>query len=306
MTRNSCFHFVEIMFRIGIDLGGTKIEGIILDAQGTELLRKRIHTEQQHGSAHILNRVKDLCVELVAHIQGAPHTIGIGTPGALSHRTGLLKNSNTVCLNGQPIKTDLERLLGRTIAIQNDANCFAMAEALHGAGKGKNLVFGVIMGTGCGGGIVYKGEVITGRQSIAGEWGHVSINPNGTSCYCRQRGCVETYISGGGAEARYAEHYGEKKSFVKIVEAYQRGESQATEFMKVFFRNFGRSLANVIDILDPDVVVIGGGLSKFEALYTEGVAEVAKQVFSDSLETPIVENQLGDSAGVIGAALVGI
>jgi fructokinase len=293
-------------FRIGIDLGGTKIEGIVLNAQGAEVFRKRIPTEQEHGAAHILKRVTELYRELAGHIHVATHTIGIGTPGALSRRTGLLKNSNTVCLNGQPIKTDLERLLGRKIEIQNDANCFAMAEALHGAGKGKNLVFGVIMGTGCGGGIVHKGEVITGPQAIAGEWGHISINPNGPLCYCGQRGCVETYISGGGAEARYAEQFGDKKSFVEIARAYRSGEPRAAEFMKSFFRNFGRSLANVIDILDPDMVVIGGGVSNFQELYTEGIEQVAKQVFSDSLETPIVKNQLGDSAGVIGAALVGI
>lgn len=293
------------MFRIGIDLGGTKIEGIVLDENGAELLRKRIETEQQHGYSHILNRIKSLHSDLAASIQGAAHTIGVGTPGAISRRTGLLKNSNTVCLNGQPLKTDLERLLGQKLEIQNDANCFAMAEALYGAGKGKNLVFGVIMGTGCGGGIVYKGEVITGPQAIAGEWGHMSINPAGPQCYCGQRGCVETYISGGGAEARYAEQYGKKKPFVEIEQAYYRGEAQATEFMKIFFKNFGRSLANLIDILDPDVVVLGGGVSNFKALYSEGVAEVARQVFSDSLESPIVKNQLGDSAGVIGAALIG-
>jgi fructokinase len=294
------------MHRIGIDLGGTKIEGIVLDAQGVELYRKRIPTEQEHGYTHILNRIKTLYAELTAHIRNAPHTFGIGTPGAISKRSGLMKNSNTVCLNGQPVKAELERLLGRKIEIQNDANCFAMAEALHGAGKGKNLVFGVIMGTGCGGGIVYKGEVLTGPQSIAGEWGHMSINPSGPVCYCGQRGCVETYISGSGAAARYAEQFGEKKTVAEIEEAYLRGEPRASEFMKTFFWHFGRSLANLIDILDPDVVVIGGGVSKVKSLYTEGVAEVAKQVFSDSLETPIVENKLGDSAGVIGAALVGV
>lgn len=293
-------------YRIGIDLGGTKIEGIILNAEGVEVFRKRIHTEQQRGVAHILNRVNELYRELAGHIQNAPHTVGIGTPGAISRRTGLLKNSNTVCLNGQPIKTELERLLGRTIEIQNDANCFAMAEALHGAGKGKNLVFGIIMGTGCGGGIVYKGEVITGPQAIAGEWGHTSIDPKGPACYCGQRGCVETYISGGGAEALYRERFGEKKTFAEIAGDYRAGEARAVDFMKDFFRHFGRSLANVIDVLDPDVVVLGGGLSNFEALYTEGLEQVARQVFSDSLETPIVKNQLGDSAGVIGAALVGI
>lgn len=293
------------MFRIGIDLGGTKIEGIVLDEKRHELFRKRIETEQQHGYAHILKRIQSLHDELAAAIGGVAHKIGIGTPGAISRRTGLLKNSNTVCLNGKPLKTDVENLLGRAIEIQNDANCFAMAEALFGAGRGKNLVFGVIMGTGCGGGIVYKGEVITGPQAIAGEWGHMSIDPNGPLCYCGQRGCVETYISGGGAEARYAELFGSKRSFVDIEQAYVRGEPEATEFMKVFFRNFGRSLANVIDILDPDIVVLGGGVSNFKALYDEGVAQVAKQVFSDSLETPIVKNELGDSAGVIGAALIG-
>ncbi|HXT10041.1 MAG TPA: ROK family protein [Candidatus Angelobacter sp.] len=292
-------------YRIGVDLGGTKIEGIVLDAGG-EVFRKRIPTEQERGYRHILERLKCLHADLATHIDDAPHTFGIGTPGAISRRTGLLKNSNTVCLNGQPLKTDLERLLGRNIEIQNDANCFAMAEALHGAGRGKELVFGVIMGTGCGGGIVYQGRVITGPQAIAGEWGHTSIDPNGPLCYCGQRGCVETYISGGGAEARYLEQCGEKKSFTEIVEAYRREEPPATEFMKGFFRNFGRSLANLINILDPDIVVIGGGVSNFDGLYREGVAEVAEQVFSDSLETPIVKNKLGDSAGVIGAALVGI
>ena len=293
-------------FRLGMDLGGTKIEGIILDHDGAEVFRKRIATEQQQGYSHILGRIKSLHDELSAQLQGRPDTFGIGTPGAISPRTGLLKNSNTVCLNGQPLKADLEKLLGRKIEIQNDANCFAMAEALLGAGRGKKLVFGVIMGTGCGGGIVHKGEVITGPQAIAGEWGHTSIDPNGPACYCGQRGCVETYISGGGLEARYAEKFGEKKSLKQIVQNYQAGEPRAVGFMKNFFRHFGRALANVIDVLDPDAVVLGGGVSNIDALYTEGIAEVAKCVFSDSLETPIVKNQLGDSAGVIGAALIGI
>jgi fructokinase len=294
------------MFRTGIDLGGTKIEGIVLDAQGKELFRKRVETQQEKGYAHILDRIRGLHDELAAGIQGAPHTFGIGTPGAVSPRTGLLKNSNTICMNGQPLRTDLERILGRKIEIQNDANCFALAEALFGAGRRKKLVFGVIMGTGCGGGVVHNGEVITGPQAIAGEWGHMSIDPKGPKCYCGQRGCVETLISGSGLEARYAEQFGGKRPFKKIAQDYYAGDAKAVEFMKIFFRNFGRSLANLIDVLDPDVVVLGGGVSNFDALYTEGVAEVAKQVFSDSLETPIVKHQLGDSAGVIGAALIGV
>ena len=181
-----------------------------------------------------------------------------------------------------------------------------MAEALRGVGRGKGLVFGVIMGTGCGGGIVHKGEVIVGRQAIAGEWGHTSIAPDGPLCYCGKRGCVETHISGGGAEARYAEKFGAKKSLREIEKDFYAGEPKAVKFMQTFFRNFGRALANVIDVLDPDIVVLGGGVSNFNALYHEGVAEVAKFVFSDSLETPIVKHQLGDSAGVIGAALIGV
>ena len=189
---------------------------------------------------------------------------------------------------------------------QNDANCFAMAEALLGAGKGKKLVFGVIMGTGCGGGIVYKGEVFTGPQAIAGEWGHMCIDPNGPLCYCGQKGCTETFISGGGLENRYAEKYGVRRSLKEVEAAYFNREPEALEFMQTFFDHFGRALANLIDILDPDIVVIGGGVSNFPAVYTEGVKAVRKYVFTDELETPIVKHQLGDSAGVFGAALVGI
>ena len=293
-------------FRIGIDLGGTKIEGVVLDAAGEQLFRKRIATQQEGGYEHILSRIKLLYDELAEDIENTTHTFGIGTPGAVSPRTGFLKNSNTPCLNGRPLKPELEKILGRPVEMQNDANCFAMAEALHGAGRGHKMVFGVIMGTGCGGGIVYRGEVITGPQGIAGEWGHTSIDPNGPLCYCGQRGCVETYISGGGLEARYAECYGVKRSFKEIVKDYSESGPNAVEFMKTFFRNFGRALANLIDVLDPDIVVLGGGVSNVEALYTKGIAEVARYVFSDSLETPIVKHQLGDSAGVIGAALIGI
>jgi len=294
------------MFRIGIDLGGTKVEGVVLDADGNQIIRKRIPTERDQGYQHILSRIKLLHGELAHAVIGQPTTLGIGTPGAISPRTGLLKNSNTVCLNGQPMKADLEKLLGRNIEIQNDANCFAMAEALLGAGQGKRLVFGVILGTGCGGGIVYQGEVFTGAQAIAGEWGHMGIDPNGPRCYCGQLGCVETFISGGGLENRYAEKFGMRRPLKEIERDYFAGEPKAVEFMQEFFDRFGRALANLIDILDPDIVVIGGGVSNFSAIYSEGVAAVRKYVFTDELETPIVKNQLGDSAGVLGAALVGI
>lgn len=293
------------MYRIGIDLGGTKIEGVVLDSNGRELFRKRIPTEREHGYHHILNRLKLLHDELAAAANG-PATFGIGTPGAISPRTGLLKNSNTVCMNGQPVKADLEKLLGRRVEIQNDANCFAMAEAILGAGRGKQMVFGVIMGTGCGGGIVYKGEVITGPQSIAGEWGHMSIDPNGPLCFCGHRGCVETLISGGGLERLYADRYGVKKPLKDVEREFFEGQPRAVEFMNDFFRHYGRALANLIGILDPDIIVLGGGVSNFSALYKEGLAQVRHFAFTDGLETAIVKNQLGDSAGVIGAALVGV
>ena len=294
------------MLQIGIDLGGTKIEGIVLDAEGKELFRKRVATEQEHGYEHILQNIKTLYDELVAEAGGQPHTLGIGTPGAVSLNTGLLKNSNTVCMLEKPVKADLERLLGRTFEIQNDANCFALAEAILGAGKGKNLVFGVIMGTGCGGGIIHKGEALTGPQAIAGEWGHMSIDPAGPACYCGAQGCVETYISGGGLERRWERDTGAKRKLVEIEKDYYAGDERAVTFMKVFFADFGRCMANLINILDPDIVVLGGGVSKFKAIYTEGVREVEKCIFSDSLETPIVQHEIGDSAGVIGAALIGV
>lgn len=294
-----------MMYRIGIDLGGTKIEGAALDEQHREMTRLRVATEQENGYEHILSNIKKLYETLASKIDNAAHTFGIGTPGALSRRTGLLKNSNTLCLNEKPLKADLERLLNREINIENDANCFAMAEALAGAGVGKTLVFGVIMGTGCGGGIVYKGEVITGPQAIAGEWGHHSIDQNGPQCWCGSRGCAETLISGGGLEKLYETQFGTKMPLAEVVRLYRAGREPAVGFMQTFFKNFGRALGNLINILDPDVVVLGGGLSNIEELYSEGVRETAKCVFSDSFETPIVKNKLGDSAGVIGAALVG-
>jgi len=295
-----------MMHKLGIDLGGTKIEGIVLDQNDTEVFRKRIPTEREKGYAHILDNIVSIYRDLTAAIGNRQHTFGIGTPGAISPRTGLLKNSNTVVMNGMPVKADLEKRIGREIAIQNDANCFAMAEALHGAGQGKDMVFGVIMGTGCGGGMVHHGKVHTGLQAIGGEWGHMSIDPNGPKCYCGTNGCVECYISGGGLAKRYTERYGEHKSMPEVEQAYFAGEPRALEFMQTFFVYFGRAMANLINILDPDIVVLGGGVSKFKAIYTEGIKEVQRQVFSDSLETPIVQHQIGDSAGVLGAALIGI
>jgi fructokinase len=290
--------------RFGIDLGGTKTEGVVLDAAGREILRERAPTDASRYEA-VLDGIERLYRRMVDAAGGAPHTLGIGTPGAVSRRTGLLKNSNTICLNGMPFARDLRARLGRELAVENDANCFALAEAVAGAGRGHRVVFGVIVGTGCGGGIVLDGKVHGGLQSIAGEWGHTVIDPAGPACYCGARGCVETFISGSGLENRYAERAGSRRPVDEIVGAWRAGEPAATGTMDDFFARFGQALANLIAVLDPDVVVLGGGLSNIDELYTRGVDEVRQRVFSDSLETPIVRHGLGDSAGVIGAALVG-
>jgi fructokinase len=294
------------MYKIGLDLGGTKIEGIILDQNLNEIFRKRISTEQEKGYEHILKNIAGLYDDLCAHIKNASHTFGIGTPGAISARTGLMKNSNTTCLNGKAFKADLEKKLKRKIKIENDANCFAMAEAIMGAGKGAEMVFGVIMGTGCGGGIIYKGDLISGLQSIAGEWGHMTIDPNGPHCYCGKNGCVETYISGGGLENRFEDLTGERKPLKVIIDNYRKGNEKEVILINSFFDAFGRSLSNIINIIDPDIVILGGGLSNIDELYKQGIEKVGNYIFNDSLETKIVKNQCGDSAGVWGAALIGI
>lgn len=293
------------MNKIGIDLGGTKIEGIVLDAGGNEIARKRTDTEQEKGYDHIINQINILYNDLLALSGGRAHTFGIGTPGAIS-RTGLMKNSNTTCLNGRPFKDDLEKKLGRQVEIQNDANCFAMAEAMMGAGKGKAVVFGVIMGTGCGGGIVINGRVHVGIQKIAGEWGHAVLDPAGPDCYCGKNGCIETLISGKGVERQYHALTGNAESLKDILNRFRRNEPPAIAVMEKFFDNFGLAVSNLINILDPDVVVLGGGVSNVDELYVRGIEKVKQYIFNDELATPILRNKCGDSAGVIGAAFVGI
>lgn len=291
--------------RIGIDLGGTKIEGVVLNAGLETVLKKRIDTEREGGYEHILSRVRTLYRTLEA-AAGGPAPFGIGTPGAVSTRTGLMKNSNTTCLNGRPLAADLLNLFGRPLRLENDANCFALAEGKLGAGRGRRMVFGVIMGTGCGGGLMIDGEVWTGPQRIGGEWGHMSIDPAGPDCYCGSRGCVETFISGGGLEGLYETETGARKTSEEILAAYRAGEPAARARMEDFFDRYGRAVANLITIIDPDIVVLGGGLSAIPELYSTGRSAVQKYIFNDGLDTPIVPNQLGASAGVLGAALIGI
>ena len=288
--------------RLGIDLGGTKIEGIVLDG-GETRLRKRIATEAPGGYEHVLGRIVALVHEL-RETAPSVEAIGIGTPGSLSARTGLLKNSNTQCLNGRPLRADLERRLGLPVQMENDANCFALAEATLGAGRGQELVFGVILGTGVGGGIVIRGRSWPGPQHIAGEWGHHSIDPSGPSCYCGQRGCVEAMLAGPALERAHREAGGADLRAPEIAQLAAAGDPRASDVLARYLERFGRALANVITILDPSVVVLGGGLSNLDVLYTRGREEVAAGIFNDELRTPIVRHELGDSAGVIGAALL--
>lgn len=288
------------MYKIGIDLGGTKIEGICLDDANSVIQRRRIPTNQQNGYQYIVGSIVSLIHDISKDIDD--YSVGVCTPGAISKKTGLIKNSNTQCLIGMPLKEDLEKSLGKKITIENDANCFAMAESKMGAGVGFDVVFGVIMGTGVGGGIIFDGKIHHGRTNIAGEWGHHILHQNGNSCYCGKRGCVETYISGPALEKRWAELTGQTSSLPDIVKNLDSNGAQI--WKQEFLNNFGVALANVIDILDPDVIVLGGGLSNIDFLYTQGRQSVYENVFSDLIDTPILKNKLGDSAGVFGAALL--
>jgi fructokinase len=294
-------------FRIGIDLGGTKTEALLLDPAGTVVLRKRKETPLCHGYEAVLTSVADMVGDVLSRVaHGAPVTVGIGIPGSVDVVTGLIRNANSTCLIGRPFRADLEEDLGRPVGMCNDADCFTLAECRLGAGRGHGLVFGVIMGTGCGGGICIDGTVRQGPQRIAGEWGHVSVDPLGADCYCGNRGCIETKISGSGVEAAFAREYGERLSMDRIVAGFRDGEPRCRETFEQFLDDFGRCLGGVISILDPDAVVLGGGLSNIDELYTTGIERVRRYAFHDHLTTPILRNTLGDSAGVFGAAWIGV
>ena len=289
------------MYKIGIDLGGTKTEGVLVDEQFQVIERKRVPTNQNNGYESILNIIKDLISDLKEK-NNEKTSIGVCTPGALSKESGLIKNSNTQCLIGKDLKNDLEKILDQEISIENDANCFALAEARLGAAKIHETVFGVIMGTGVGGGLVIDGKIHTGRTNIAGEWGHHCIKPNGNKCYCGRKGCVETYISGPALEKKWNQLTNQNISVPDIIKNSQ--ENAYKTWKNEFLENFGLSLANVIDIIDPDAIVLGGGLSNIPFLYDEGKDLVYQNVFSDTVDTPILQNQLGDSAGVFGACIL--
>ncbi len=287
--------------RIGIDLGGTKIEGILLDAIGAEKRRLRVATPVAAGYEAILDTLVEIVMELEA-FAGTACSVGVGAPGALSHRTGTIKNSNTACLNGRPLSQDLAARLRRPIRLENDANCLALSEARDGAGRGHRCVFAVILGTGVGGGLVLNGTLWPGRQHIAGEWGHNVLAENGPPCYCGRQGCVETLLSGPGLVATYVRRGGLSGLAAPDIVARIGTDPVAAATLSDYCALLGRALATVVNILDPDIIVIGGGLNAIPALYTAGREALSRAVFTDELITPIVPAHHGASSGVRGAA----
>ena len=298
--------------RIGVDLGGTKIEAVVVEIGGDApnvIARKRVATERDRGYEHVLDVTRQLVLGIAADagIDATKTPIGVGMPGSTTRRLAdgtrssvpLVKNSNTTCLNGRPFHGELEEAIGQRIVFANDANCFALAEATWGAAKGARVAFGVILGSGVGGGLVFDGRAWDGAQSIAGEWGHIPLVPDAKDaidCYCGKRGCVETLLAGPFIEAEYERRTGTRVKLTDI----PRDHALIQERMELF----GRALAMVVNIVDPDVIVLGGGVSNLDVFYTDGVAAVARWIFNDSLETKIVKHALGDSAGVLGAALL--
>ena len=291
----------------GIDLGGTKIETVVMERldPSAVLLRERIPTEGHLGYEHICNQVAKLVNMAAEKVGHRPEILGIGTPGAHDPQTGKMKNSNSTALNGMPFLQDLQDKLGIPIRMANDANCFALAEATMGAVPevlpDAEVIFGIIMGTGVGGGIVVNGKVLNGRQGIAGEWGHSFLDKSGGECFCGQIGCVEKVLAGPALQRYYHKISGEERELKEIVKR-RESDPHAAATMDRLINFFGRGLANIIDILDPDAIVIGGGVGNIDGLYTEGVEAVKKYVFNLRLDTQILKPKLGDSAGVFGAA----
>ncbi|MCH1541793.1 MAG: ROK family protein [Alphaproteobacteria bacterium] len=289
--------------RFGLDLGGTKMEAALLDDAGAIIWRERRPTPAENYDA-----ILDVIAGLVAKAQdetGDTPSIGIAMPGSLSPKTGLVRNSNTQCLNGQPMKQDLETKLGREVRLANDANCFALSEAVDGAGAGAQSVFGVIFGTGCGGGLVFDGQLQNGANGIGGEWGHnplAAMRPDevpGPDCYCGRQGCNETWISGSGFARDHEYVTGEKRTAEEIIAS--DSDAAKASFERLCDR-MARALGAVINLVDPEVIVLGGGLSNVDALYTRIPDIWNAYIFSDIIETQLLPNKHGDASGVRGAA----
>lgn len=294
------------MLRFGIDLGGTKTEILALDTDGRERLRRRIATPHDDYAGTVA-AIAALVIDAEREL-GETGTVGIATPGAVSRLTGRLKNANSTCLNNQPLVEDLQRALEREIRIENDANCFALSEATDGAAAGAEIVFGVILGTGVGGGVVVRGRTLVGANAIGGEWGHNPLPAPGDDerpghrCYCGRDGCIETWLSGPGLAKHFLESDGRALDAAMIARAAAEGDASAEAAMFAYEERLAKSLASVINLLDPDVIVLGGGLSKIARLYDNVPKRWAPYVFSDQVVTRLVPPKFGDSSGVRGAA----
>lgn len=295
------------MLRIGIDLGGTKTEAIALDQNGAELARRRVDTIKGDYGATV-RTITDLVqtFERELHQQG---TVGVGIPGTIIQETGLVKNANSTWLNGKPLPSDLSQALGREVRCANDANCFAVSEATDGAARGAKVVFGAILGTGCGGGFVLRGHVHNGPNGLSGEWGHTPLPwPDaeeypGPLCYCGRRGCLEMWISGTGFERDYRERTGNSRLGRDILAKVRQGNPEAVESFEKLKNRLARGLAVIVDVLDPDAIVLGGGLSNIDELYGEELDRmISEYTFGGNTKTLILKNQHGDSSGVRGAA----
>ena len=303
---------MEKKYNWGIDLGGTKIECAILDQHDSTqiILRERIDTESIKGYDHIIAQVGRLIDSVSQKVGFRPTRLGFAAPGVLDPTSQTMKNCNTTSMNGQPMAVDLAKVVGCEVVLANDANCFALAEALLGAvqdiNKEAQVVFGVILGTGVGGGLVVNGKVINGLHGIGGEWGHNILEEGGEPCYCGKAGCVEKVIAGPSLELFYERQTGEKKKLKDIVQAYIAGsDSNATATMERLFEYYGKAISTLINVIDPDVIVIGGGVGNIDLLYSEGYERIKKYIFnSGEVLTPIVKPKLGDSAGVFGAAML--
>jgi predicted NBD/HSP70 family sugar kinase len=303
---------MEKKYNWGIDLGGTKIECAILDQEDPTqvILRERIDTESNKGYDHIIAQVGRLIDSVSQKVGFRPTRLGFSTPGVLDPASQTMKNCNTTCMNGQPMDIDLAKVVGCEVVLANDANCFALAEALLGAvpdiNKHAQVVFGVILGTGVGGGLVVNGKVINGLHGIGGEWGHNILEEGGEPCYCGKAGCVEKVIAGPSLELFYERQTGDKRKLKDIVQAHLAGsDSNATATMERLFEYYGKAISTLINVIDPDVIVIGGGVGNIDLLYSEGYERIKKYIFnSGEVLTPIVKPKLGDSAGVFGAAML--
>lgn len=291
----------------GVDLGGTKIEGIIIESETNQIIaRERVPTEAAQGYNHILNQIEKLISILKNQTNLQPQAIGFSTPGTLDPGTQTMKNCNATAMNGQSMKKDLEELLKVRIELANDANCFALAEATKGAAANCNaeVVFGVILGTGVGGGIVVNNKIIGGKHGIGGEWGHNTFDENGEDCYCGRKGCNEGVFAGPALEKYYAKLSGNKISLKEVYQNHKAGNDlHATQTVNFLTDCFAKAISDIINVLDPEVVVIGGGVGHIDELYTDGVEKLKNHIFNNrKVETLFLKPQLGDSAGVFGAA----